>query len=729
MRGRLATVIAVILFATGWWLWAPLPDFDNGADYLAAGESYDVEVIRDDWGVPHIIGKRNRDTAFGLAYAHAEDDFENIQLTLAVSRGQLSRYKGFESAATDYLVALMGVWEAVEQGYDTDVSREARDLAEAYAAGLNLYAAEHPEQRWPGLFPATGKDIVAGFLFKTPLFYGLDRTLLGIFEGKQQKQLALNPEAAGQMAYSVSSRLEPELGSNAFAVSPGRSGDGHTRLVINSHQPFTGPVAWYEIHLRSEEGLDVWGSTFPGAPLVLHGFNRHLGWANTVNQPDLIDVYALVTEADRPGYYLLDGEWTPFEQQEVTIAVRLFGPFAFPAKRTILKSAHGPVIEGPEGVFAIRFAGYGELGHIEQYRQLNLAGSLEQWLAGMSINAAPSINYVYADQDGNIGFIYNGKFPLRSTDADWQSVLPGDDSELIWKAYRPFDEIPALFNPESGFVFNANNTPFSATDGGDNLVSQDYPQSMGLELKETNRSLRLAELGRENPRIGRQELLRIKFDNRYSENSLAAAIRDRVSGQDWGDEPGLDQAAKHLAKWDLGTEVDNLQTAIGVLSAYPAIWADLGGADRPDPLESFREATAFLSESHGRLDVPWGQVNRLVRGDRSWPVSGGPDVLRAIYGQKDSESGELRATAGDTYIAIVQWDEQGRLSAESIHQFGSGTLDPQSPHFADQAQLFVDERFKTVLTELDEIIDHSTRRYRPGRRPSGGDQSLPANSP
>jgi penicillin amidase/acyl-homoserine-lactone acylase len=721
MRARLATVIAVILVAAGWWLWAPLPDFEASSEYLAVGEPYDVEVLRDEWGVPHILGKRDRDTAFGLAYAHAEDDFENIQLTLAVSRGQLARHKGFEAAATDYLVALMGVWDAVERGYDTAVSPEARQLAEAYAAGLNLYAAEHPKERWPGLFPATGQDIVAGFLFKTPLFYGLDRTLLGIFEGKPHKRVALNPEAAGQMAWTISSRPEPELGSNAFAVSPDRSGDGHTRLVINSHQPFTGPVAWYEVHLRSDEGLDVWGGTFPGAPLVLHGFNRHLGWANTVNQPDLTDVYALVTDPAQPEHYLLDGKWIPFEQQEVTINVRLFGPFAFPAKRIIRKSVHGPVIEGPEGMFAVRFAGYGELGHIEQYRQLNLARSLEQWLAGMAINAAPSINYVYADQDGNIGFIYNAKFPLREKPADWQSVLPGDDSGLIWEAYRPFDEIPSLFNPQSGFIFNANNTPFSATDGDDNLAFQDFPQSMGLERKETNRSLRLAELGRENPLIGKQELLQIKFDNRYSEKSLAAAIRDAVSGQDWSAEPGLEQAAKHLAAWDLGTEVDNRRTAIGVLSAYPAIWADLGGEARPDPLDSFREAAEFLTVSRGSLDVPWGQINRLVRGDRSWPVSGGPDVLRAIYGEKDGESGELRATAGDTYIAVVQWDEKGRLSAESIHQFGSATLDPASPHFADQAELFAGQRFKPVLTELDDIIERSTRRYRPGHKEEAGD--------
>lgn len=714
MRKRLAIAGGIVLLGIAAWLWSPLPGFADSEKYLSVGQQYDVEIVRDEWGIPHIFGRKDRDTAFGLAYAHAEDDFENIQLTLAVSRGELARHQGPDGAATDYLVALMGVWRAVDGGYEDTVSAEARELAEAYAAGLNLYAAEHPDERWTGLFPATGKDIIAGFLFKTPLFYGLDRTLLALFEGKPLARIALNPDDSRQMAGTITQRSGPELGSNAFAVGPARSTDGHTRLVINSHQPFAGPVAWYEIHLRSEEGLDVWGGTFPGAPLVLHGFNRRVGWANTVNQPDLVDVYALVVDPDRPGQYLLNGEWVPFEKEEVNIEVRLLGPFAFTARRTLLRSAHGPVIEGPEGVFAVRFAGYGELGQLEQYRRLNRAQSLDDWLQAMALNAAPSINYLYADSAGNIGYIYNAKFPDRQAEADWQGVLPGDDAALIWQDYRPFADAPALFNPESGFIYNANNTPFSATDGSDNLRPEQFPSSMGIELKETNRSLRLAELVANVPRIGKRELLDIKFDHRYSKRSVAAEIQKDVLAASWDDKPVLAEAAQHLGAWDLGTGIENVHTALGVLSAYPAIWADLGGEKHPDPLQSFQQASEFLLNSHGRLDVPWGEINRLVRGDKSWAVAGGPDILRAIYGRQDEDTGLLHANAGDTYIAIVDWDADGGLSAESVHQYGSATLDSESAHFADQATLFAEQRFKTVWIETEDILAHSTRRYRPG---------------
>ena len=178
MRKWITAIIILLIVTAGTWLWSPLPGQSDMSAWIDTAADYDVEIFRDQWGVPHIFGNRDADTAFGLAYAHAEDDLENIQLTLAVSRGQLARYIGKDGAATDYLIGLLGVWDTVNDNYEDKLAAEARELAEAYAAGLNAYVAENPEEAWPGLFPASGQDIVAGFVFKTPLFYGLDQTLL-----------------------------------------------------------------------------------------------------------------------------------------------------------------------------------------------------------------------------------------------------------------------------------------------------------------------------------------------------------------------------------------------------------------------------------------------------------------------------------------------------------------------------------------------------------------------
>ncbi len=233
------------------------PSFD-GAAYLKTGEKYDVRVLRDTYGVPHVYGKTDADVAFGLAYAHAEDDFATIEQSLMTSRGRLALadnqlprivngltravglgawfdVAGADPAITDYLVQLLHVRERVAAGYEREIPAATRAVLDAYADGINLYAAEHPERVASGFTPASGRDVAAGFVFFTPLFFGLERDIRDLFEPTRQ--------------YDVSTGEGG--GSNAMAVAPKRSADGVTRLLINSHQPYTGPLAWYEVRLKS----------------------------------------------------------------------------------------------------------------------------------------------------------------------------------------------------------------------------------------------------------------------------------------------------------------------------------------------------------------------------------------------------------------------------------------------------------------------------------------------
>src|SRR5262249_26023997 len=138
------------------------------AQFIAKAARYDVRIRRDTWGVPHILGKSDADTAFGLAFAQCEDDFATLQEVALATRGTLAAEDGAKAAATDYLVRLLRVWETVDARYEKDLPADVRKVAEAYADGVNYYAALHPEQAKAGLLPLTGKDVVAGFVFKTP---------------------------------------------------------------------------------------------------------------------------------------------------------------------------------------------------------------------------------------------------------------------------------------------------------------------------------------------------------------------------------------------------------------------------------------------------------------------------------------------------------------------------------------------------------------------------------
>jgi penicillin amidase/acyl-homoserine-lactone acylase len=672
----------------------PLPP--NPATLIAKAANYDVRIRRDSWGVPHILGKRDADVAFGLGFAQCEDDFATLQDIALATRGQLAADQGPKAATTDYLVHLFRVWETVTARYQKDLPADVRKVAEGYADGVNYYAALHPEKVKTGLLPLTGKDVVAGFVFKTPFFYGLDSMLR-----------KLNADTGGKPL--------PEIGSNGLAVGPRRSADGATRLLVNSHQPYAGPVSWYEVVLQSGEGWHVAGGVFPGSPVMLHGHNEHLGWANTVNEPDLADIYRLTVNPANDNQYRLDGKWRDFEKSDAAIRVNLLGPLFWTFHRDVLYSAQGPVFKTDHGVFAIRYAGMNEVRQLTQYLRLNKARDLKEWKAAMRLQALPSINYIYADEKGNIGYVYNGQFPVRREGINWKGFVPGDRSDLIWHSYLPFDKIPQLWNPQSDFVFNSNNTPYQATAPEDDLKRSDFSPTLGIQTDMTNRAMRALETFGADPAITAEKFREYKFDLSYSVHSNVARMIAEILAADPGGDADVKQAQLILRQWNRKTDIHNRGTALAVLMGVRAAPENAGGPWKEKPLDALKEAISIVKTHFGRLDPEWGQVNRFRRGKLDLPVDGGPDVYRAVYGVQQAD-GTLTAVDGDTFIMFVTWDRNGKLSSQSIHQFGSATLDGTSPHYADQTPLFVAMHMKPVWFNEADLKGHIEADYRPGRR-------------
>ena len=688
---------------------------------LAAAKERDVRILRDTWGVPHIFGATDADTAFGLGYAHAEDDFGTIQDTLLADRGEVSSVKGRESAPLDYLVHLFRVREVVDENYEKDLSPEARAVCDAYAEGVNLYAALHPKEVVKnGLFPATGKDVVAGFVLKVPFFYMLDRTVREIFEPVRKRPVSTkSPTAAAEAFFTQGA----EIGSNAFAVGPSRSADGRTRLGVNSHQPWTGPVTWYEAHLHSEEGMDIVGGTFPGCPIILHGQNRNLGWAHTVNLPDLADIYVLEINPDNPNQYKFDGQWRDLEVSKARITVRTFGPIRWTVEREVLGSVYGPAVRQPHGVYAIRYAGYGDIRSVEQWYRMGKAHNFDEWIEAMRMRAIPSFNVVYADREGNIYYVYNALLPLRAEGYDWKQYLPGNTSETLWKEFLPFEKLPQIKNPASGFVISCNNTPFRTTIGPENPKPEEYSATLGIETRMTNRALRALELFGADDSITEEEFCAYKYDVSYSKNSQAAELLRKILDAPRSDDPVVNEAVDVLHAWDLRTNLENRGTAIAVLTMEPIVRAELFGGPSPDLMTTLTAKAHLLKDTYGRIDVPWGEVNRIRRGTVDVGASGGPDVLRAIYGAL--QNGKLIGNDGDSYILFASWGTDGKVFSRSIHQFGSATLDEKSVHYADQLPLFVACKTKPVWFDEAEIRANLEREYRPGDQPAPPPVSKP----
>ena len=706
----LALAAAYIFWPQGVW-----PFVVNLDELETINDNYDVVIRRDSFGVPHIFGQTDADAAYGLGYAHAEDDFLTIQQALVAARGKLGVAYGIDAAPNDYMVQLLRIWDVVDAQYDS-IPPDIQAIMQGYADGLNYYAALHEDELLlPELFPISGQDVAAGFIHRVPLFFGLDGALGDLFA--ETRQNTVSEKEVIHLPPAV------KYGSNVIAVGPERSANGETFLAVNSHQPWEGIVAWYEAHMVSGEGWNMVGGLLPGSPTITHGHNEHLGWAFTVNSPDLIDIYVLEMNPDNPDQYLFDGEWHDLEVGEAPITVTLFGRFRWTVKREVLWSVYGPTVRQDHGVYALRYAGMGEIGHVEQFVRMNKATNLAEWQAAMREGPLPMFNTGYADAEGNIFYVYNGRIPIRAEGYNWQQYLPGNTSETLWTEYLPFDELPQVSNPPSGFVQNANSSPYRTTLGEGNPDEANFSPTLGINDTMSNRSLRALELYGSDESITAAEFMAYKYDMTFSAEADVSRMVQMILAEPPPSD--LDERAAYdlLASWDGQTNPENSGATVALLTFFYLLEADgtdisvsnmTGGAFTAVSVQtSFSQAVDHLSEHFGSVEVPWQEVNRLVRGDADLGLGGAPDVLHAVYGEM-GEDGRFHGVAGDSYILLVTWQPDGTVSSQSIHQYGSATLDEDSPHYADQAPIFVARELTPVWFTEEAILANLEQAYRPG---------------
>jgi penicillin amidase/acyl-homoserine-lactone acylase len=707
---------------------------------IARAERYEATIGRDRWGVPRVHGKTDADAAFALGYAFAEDDFALVQEAFAAGNAHRVTARDESEARLSYLVQLFRIPETADRAWDAQLSPALKAYLDGYADGINLYAARNPRAiTRSGLFPLTGKDVVRGALFQTPLFYGMSGTLSRLVAPEQERKLergqglqvrapgraqGLQVRAPGRaqglqvrapdqrrMAGLLFGRGLAEMGSNAFAVAPARSADGATRLIANSHQPLEGPLAWLEATVSSDEGLNFAGGAFPASPVLLIGANPDLAWAATVNRPDLIDTYRLEPDPADPRRYRLDGEARAYETGEARMRVKA-GPVALTVRRPTRWSAHGPVLDTKEGPVAIRWASMDEARSLEAQFRLMKARSVPEARAILADNHMPSTYRLFADRQGSIARYYLARMPKRVDGPEWRKMLPGTESRLIWTGFEPFTALPHLENPPEGFLTEANSSPFAQMGTKTDPDPAGFPKRFGIETDLTNRARRATALMNEPGPIDRDRLWAIKMDDAYAPQAFAAELRQAILVAPWAKEPVHAEARALIEAWDLTLAPDNRSAALAMLAMQPIGTALHLGQQPPELQATFAEATAFLLKHHGRLDPPWSAVNRLHRGDVTMALTGGPDVLRAVNSVPDPRTGTLRAITGDGLVILVEWDRAGRQTVSTVSPYGASG-DPASPHYRDQMAMFVAGDLKPVPMERAAREAGLVRRYRP----------------
>ena len=683
---------------------------ETGINHLIVKEAVEKNncvIIRDNWGVPHIYGKTDADAAYGLAYAQSEDDFFTIQETVLKSRGKYSSVHGPGknqiNGIFDYMVGLLKIWDIVNESY-SQLDPKTIALCEGYASGVNAYIEDHNETINEYIYPVSGKDVIAGTIHKTPFFFQLPFFLADLFDKK--------PEEIPSH-YTIGESLEfikRAEGSNVYAVSPQKNDDKNTFLAINAHQPWDGELAWYEAHVHSEDGWNMVGGLFPGSPVVFVGHNDYLGWGHTVNKPDILDIYELEINPDNENQYKFDDKWKDFENFDIVIDVKIGnGQSFFKHTQPAYWSIHGPVIKGKKATYAIRYSKYNDIKIIEQWYRMNKATNLEEWTDAMNLMAMPMFNAGYADNKGNILYVYNASIPIRNENYNWQKVVPGNTSETLWEDYIEYELLPQVLNPESGFIQNCNSSPYQTT--LNNNPKKILSKTAGIEEFMTNRALRALETFAIDDNITYEEFKKYKFDLMYSQDSYMKVLIDRSidllkNKKNFKkiNKKNLASAFQIFSNWDLSTDKDNINAALPIISFGNLMDVNPKKVSDDDIIHNITSAVHFLFKNHKTLNVRWGNINRLIRGETNLELSGAPDIARAVYSVKD-DKGFLKGVAGDCYVLIVQWDSKGNSKSESIHQYGSATMNKSSKHYDDQAKLFAQEKFKKISINLDEILE------------------------
>lgn len=677
-----------------------------------------VEILRTEYGVPHIYADNLAALGFGLAYCQLEDYGMRVVRGLVESKGEMGLHFGPDSMESDFFQRR--VRRRALETYPL-LSADARALMEGFAEGVNWYVRLHPEEftGW-GPLHFTGQDVHGVFI----LTAGSARQFLARLAGDSALILARADE-----------------GSNAWAFAPSRTASGKAILLRNPHLSWD--AGYYEVHLVIPDVLNWYGDVRIGRPLFyIGGFNERLGWATTNNGPDLEEIYALEVDSARPDHYLFDGGSVPLIRETVTVEFKN-GPGVGTATREFWTTPLGPVIERRDGkVFVLKAATDGEYRMVDQYLRMMRAQNHAEWLDAMRMRAHESSNFTYADADGNIAYLWNAKLPDRphAPAGDTAAVLARRSSD-VWTDLVPFETLPKLLNPAGGYIHNEND-PFYFT----NLMQPFDTAAFGPNFPRPDLRLRsqlALELIHANPGpLTLEDVIALKHSPRML---LADRVKDDLVEAVRATDPAGDvaDAIALLEAWDNTTSA-NARGGVLFLNWFytymrgdsaegqPSFVDDFDGAfaepwrsevptgtprglaDTEWAALAFERAVSATAEEFGRWDVEWGEVHRVRHGSVDLPLSGCPGWAGCFrtLSFATAPDGKQVANRGDAWVFAVEFGDVPR--AYSVLAYGqSGRED--SPHHDDQAAMFAEGRLKPVAFTPGDIERRLIRRYRLGR--------------
>lgn len=673
-----------------------------------------VTIIRDAWGVPHVYGKTDADTVFGVIYAQAEDDFNRVESNYLTSLGRMAEAQGETAIYRDLRYRFINDPDDLKAQYEK-APAWLKSLLDAWADGLNFFLSTHPTVKpkvlshfepWMTLSfsdGSIGPDIEKVNLAQLEAFYG-------------HEPAAVDP---------APDYVEP-TGSNGIAISPSITTGHHALLLINPHTSF---YFREEAQMVSDEGLDAYGAITWGQFFIYQGFNDRTGWMHTSSGVDNVDQYLETVTRRGSGYvYRYGSEERPVKERPVTITYRTERGAA-EKHFTIYRTHHGPIVREQDGKWVAFRLMQEPLKAITQSFTRTKARSLKAFRDVLELHTNSSNNTIYADADGNIAYFHSNFIPKRDPTLDWTKPVDGSDPATEWGPPMSIDETPHVINPPNGWVYNSNNWPWSAA-GPNSPKREDYPAYVDRGTEESPRGYHALKVLPNRKDFTLDGLIAVAYDSYLTEFDRVLPPLFKAYDETSSANPLKAKLAEQVAMlkgWDRRWSVSSVPTSLAVYYGERAAGGRRGGSPTGEQLlQALAAASDKLAADFGTWKTPWGQINRFQRLSDDITPSFDDSKPSTPVGFTSSRWGSLASfgartypntkrmygNTGNSFVAVVEFGDRVRAKAVTA---GGLNGDPRSPHFNDQADRYAKGDLREVYFYRPDVEKHAERTYHPGQ--------------
>ncbi|WPZ08595.1 acylase [Roseivirga spongicola] len=688
-----------------------------------------VEIIRDDFGVPHIYGKTDADAVFGMLYAQCEDDFPRVERNYYWAIGRLAEVEGEQALYSDLRARLYMTIDEAKAHYEK-APDWLKELCQAYADGINYYLHTHPEVQ---------PKVLTKFEPWFPMFF-FEGSIGGDIESVSTRGISSFYGPNGQVALSdlveEQDLFEEPRGSNGFAIAGEHTASGNAMLLINPHTSF---YFRGESQVVSEEGLNAYGATTWGQFFIYQGFNEKNGWMHTSTRVDFKDDFLeTVEERDGKLQYKYGEEWRDVWTSQVTLKYKdgeEMKERTFPMYRT----HHGPITGKSGDQWIATALNWEPVDALIQSFTRTKTNNHDEFWEMMRIRRNSSNNTVYADADGTIAYYHGDFIPKRDPQFDYSRPVDGSNPLTDWQGMHSLEDIITIVNPENGWIQNCNSTPFTAA-AEFSPKQEDYPFYMAPD-EENFRGVHAVRVLSEANDLTLDGLIDLAYDPYIP--AFERTIPGLISALDKNPakKRQLKEAYDILKAWDFATGKESI--AMTIAQFYGNAYYRSGqmprqgnGMERFEYLgngladtkkiEILETALKNIEDDFGTWKLPWGEYNRFQRlsgdidlkYDDDQPsiavgMASGRWGALASFGANTHDTKKIYGSSGNSFIAVVEFGD--KVKAKSMLAGGQSN-DPNSPHFDDQAQRYADVQFKDVAYYKEDVVARAKETYNPGSR-------------